>query len=74
VRPEQSDAAAIAAKLALIWSAVVSGFTSVPWSHVAAALASLYSIHLIVGWWIDRVFGPRATRRRSTDKRGWWRR
>ena len=37
MRPEQSDAAAIAAKLALIWSAVVSGFTSVPWSHVAAA-------------------------------------
>lgn len=67
---------ALGAKLAVLWSAVVAGFSEIPWSHIAAALASVYSLHLIVGWWLDRLRGPTPPRRRANDKRasGWWRR
>lgn len=50
------------AKLAGLWGAVATGFTSLPWAHLAAAAAFFWSLHLIVGWWLDR-FGKRWPRK-----------
>jgi len=67
-----SGAAATAAKLGVVWGAVFAGFADLPWSAFAAALGCLYSVHLIVGWWLDRL-APRQQRRGNTKPRRWWR-
>lgn len=68
-----SGAAATAAKLGVVWGAVLAGFSEFPWAALAAALASLYSVHLIVGWWLDRLWPPQQPRRGSSKPRRWWR-
>lgn len=50
-----TSAASMGAKLAGIWSAVGLAFTSWPWAQIAAALAALASLHVVVGWWLDRL-------------------
>lgn len=63
---QHAEAAASAvttgAKLAGLWGAVAAGFTSFPWAQLAAAAAFFWSLHLIVGWWLDRI-GRRTPRR-----------
>jgi hypothetical protein len=77
--PQHADAAASAVittvKVVGIWSAVAAGFTALPWAHIAAALASLYSIHLLVGWWLDRLGIKWERQRRPRGRRTWrnWR-
>lgn len=67
-----SGVAATVTKLGVVWGAVLAGFSELPWSSLAAALAALYSVHLIVGWWIDRLW-PRQPRRGNSKPRRWWR-
>lgn len=64
-----SGVAATATKLGVVWGAVLAGFSELPWSQFAAALACLYSVHLIVGWWLDRVFGKGPRGRRTKGSR-----
>jgi len=45
-----------------IWGAVAAGFSSLPWAQLAACAAFVWSLHLIVGWWIDRL-----SKRRGKD-------
>lgn len=73
MRDDHADAAATAAtaasnvspgKLAALWGAVAAGFTSLPWAQLAAAAAFVWSLHLIVGWWLDRL-GRRGAQRKG---------
>lgn len=50
-----ASAVATGLKLAGVWTAVMTGFTSFPWAILAAFLACVWTIHLIVGWWMDRL-------------------
>lgn len=49
-------------KLAGVWGAVAAGFSALPWAQLAAAAAFFWSLHLIVGWWLDRL-GKRPQRK-----------
>lgn len=60
-----SAGGATAAKLGVVWGAVIAGFTGLPWAQLAAAAAFFYSLHLIAGWWLDRV-GKRQPKRRNS--------
>ena len=62
-----SGVAATATKLGVVWGGVMAGFADLPWSQFAAALACLYSVHLIVGWWLDRI-GKRPQSRRRNNR------
>lgn len=67
------DAAASAVttglKLAGVWGAVLAGFSNFPWASLAAALACVWTLHLIVGWWIDRLRDGRDGRGARRDRR-----
>lgn len=74
MKPEHIEAAASAggasvAKLGVVWGAVVAGFSGLPWAQLAAAAAFFYSLHLIVGWWMDRV-GKRQPPKRRNSRSG----
>lgn len=60
-----SSSAPTWAKLAAAWSGALVGFSSFPWAALASALACLYTVHLIIGWWLDRRSGKTTRRRRS---------
>lgn len=61
-----SGVAVTATKLGVVWGIVLAGFSSFPWAQLAAALGCLYSVHLIVGWWLDRLNKRHPTRRRNS--------
>lgn len=61
-----SGVAAGATKLAIVWGAVVAGFTNLPWAQFAAAAGFFYSLHLIVGWWLDRLGKRQPHKRRNS--------
>lgn len=50
-----ASAASAGTKLAGIWSAVGLAWVDWPWAQIAAALAALASLHVVVGWWLDRL-------------------
>lgn len=50
-----ASASTTVAKTLSIWGGVAAGFTSLPWAQLAACAAFVWSLHLIVGWWIDRL-------------------
>lgn len=52
---EAPSHAASVVQTAGIWTAVAAGFSSIPWANLAAAAAFFWSLHLIVGWWMDRL-------------------
>lgn len=66
---DQADAAASSltpvAKAGIAWAGVGLGFADVPWAQLAAAAAFFYSIHLIIGWWLDRFWRPWLDSRRK---------
>lgn len=44
-------------KLGASWSgALVGVLTDFPWAPLASFLAVVYTLHLLVGWWIDRLW------------------
>lgn len=61
---EAPSSAASYVQTAGIWTAVAAGFSSIPWANLAAAAAFFWSLHLIVGWWIDRFKKSRQGKRK----------
>lgn len=50
-----TSAAYVGTKLTGIWSAVALSFVNNPAGFIAAVAATLYSLHLVLGWWLDRL-------------------